>query len=33
MYAQLVLKNLEFLSTIDEVRDELKVLPKDLDDG
>ena len=33
MYARLVLKNLDFLTTIDEVRDELRVLPKDLDDA
>jgi len=33
MYAQLILKSLEFLDTIDEVRDELKILPIDLDDA
>jgi hypothetical protein len=33
MYAQLILKSLEFLDTIDEVRDELKILPTDLDDA
>ncbi|RYP19665.1 hypothetical protein DL765_003258 [Monosporascus sp. GIB2] len=33
MYAQLILRSLEFLDTIDEVRDELKVLPTDLNDA
>ncbi|RYP01740.1 hypothetical protein DL764_006102 [Monosporascus ibericus] len=33
MYAQLILRSLEFLDTIDEVRDELKVLPTDLKDA
>jgi hypothetical protein len=33
MYAQLILKSLDFLDTIDEVRDELRVLPTDLNDA
>ncbi|SPO06913.1 related to NACHT domain protein [Cephalotrichum gorgonifer] len=33
MYARLILKNLEYFNTIDEVRDELRVLPTDLDDA
>lgn len=30
MYAQLILKGLDCLDTIDEIRDELRVLPVDL---
>ena len=30
MYAELILRGLDFLDSIDEIRDELKVLPKDL---
>ncbi|RYP65442.1 hypothetical protein DL771_008314 [Monosporascus sp. 5C6A] len=33
LYAQLILKSLEFLHTVDEIRDELRVLPDDLDDA
>jgi hypothetical protein len=31
MYAQLVLKGLDLLDTIEEIRDELQFLPTDLD--
>ena len=30
MYAELILKGLDYLDTIDEIRDELIVLPRDL---